>query len=81
LPVESGPAKADGQTQRWFYDTVIKPLMDRAKEGEITLRYVDASHVVMGCDFLCYIYGRARRFVKTFSGRKRYTVLGALDFI
>ena len=55
--------------------------MDRAKEGEITLRYVDASHVVMGCDFLRLVYGRVRRFVKTFSGRKRYTVLGALDCI
>ena len=55
--------------------------MDRAKEGEITLRYVDASHVVMGCDFLRLVYGRVRRFVKTFSGRKGYTVLGALDFI
>jgi transposase len=55
--------------------------MDRAREGEITLLYVDASHFVMGCDFPGYIYGRARRFVKTFSGRKRYNVLGALDFI
>jgi transposase len=35
----------------------------------------------MGCVFLGYIYGRGRRLVKTFSGRKRYNVLGALDFI
>jgi SAM-dependent methyltransferase len=55
--------------------------MDRAKEGEISLLFLDASHFVMGCDFLGFIYGRARRFVKTFSGRKRYNVLGALDFI
>jgi hypothetical protein len=55
--------------------------MDRAKKGEISLLYVDASHFVMGCDFLGYIYGRVRRFVKTFSGRKRYNVLGALDFM
>jgi transposase len=55
--------------------------MDRARKGEIALLYVDASHFVMGCDFLGYIYGRGRRLVITFSGRKRYTVLGALDFI
>ena len=34
----------------------------------------------MGCDFLGYIYGKARRFIKTYSGRKRYNVLGALNF-
>jgi transposase len=55
--------------------------MDRAKKGEISLLYLDASHFVMGCDFLGYLYGRVRRFVKTFSGRRRYNVLGALDFI
>jgi len=42
---------------------------------------MDASHFVMGCDFLGYIYGLARRFIKTYSGRKRYNVLGALNFI
>lgn len=41
---------------------------------------MDASHFVMGCDFLGYIYGRVRRFIKTYSGRQRYNVLGALDF-
>lgn len=43
--------------------------------------FIDASHFVMGCDFLGYIYGVTRRFVKTYSGRKRYNVLGALNFI
>jgi hypothetical protein len=55
--------------------------MDRAKKGEISLLFLDASRFVMGRDFLGYIYGRTRRFVKTFSGRGRYNVLGALDFI
>ena len=35
----------------------------------------------MGCDYLGSIYGKARRFVRTFSGRKRYNVLGAIDFV
>ncbi|MDR1110468.1 MAG: IS630 family transposase, partial [Deltaproteobacteria bacterium] len=67
--------------QREFHDGVLRPLMDRAKSGGIALLFVDASHFVMGCDFLGYIYGKARRFMKTCSGRKRYNVLGALDVV
>ena len=55
--------------------------MDRAKAGKATLLFMDASHFVMGCDFLGYIYGIVRRFIKTFSGRRRYNVLGALNFV
>ncbi len=43
--------------------------------------FLDASHFVTGCDFLGHIYGKVRRFVKTFSGRRRYNVLGALDYV
>ncbi len=64
-----------------FYDTVLRPLMKRAAEGEVSLLFLDASHFVMGCDFLGYIYGKTRRLVKTLSGRRRYNVLGALDLI
>lgn len=55
--------------------------MEKAKDGSLTLLFLDASHFVMGCDFLGYIYSKTRRFVKTYSGRKRYNVLGALDFV
>jgi len=55
--------------------------MNLAKNGLATLLFVDASHFVMGCDFLDCIYGTERRFVKTYSGRKRYNVLGALNFV
>lgn len=75
------PAKADTEKQRIFYDTILHPLMNQAKKGMATLLFVDASHFVMGCDFLGYIYGTTRRFIKTYSGRKRYNVLGALNFI
>jgi len=54
--------------------------MAQASKGEVSLLFMDASHFVMGCDFLGYIYGKVRRFVKTYSGRQRYNVLGALDF-
>ena len=51
------------------------------EEGSIALLFMDASHFVLGCDHLGYIYSRVRRFVKTYSGRKRYNVLGAIDYI
>jgi len=55
--------------------------MQRAKKGNVTLLFLDASHFVMGCDYLGYIYGTVRRFVRTYSGRQRYNVLGALNFV
>ena len=55
--------------------------MTEAVKNKLTLLFLDGSHFVMGCDFLGYVYGKARRFIKTFSGRKRYNVLGALNFV
>ncbi len=55
--------------------------MEKAKSGNIALLFLDAPHFVMGCGFLGYIYGKTRRLVRTFSGRQRYNVLGALDYI
>jgi len=81
LKCGSLPAKADVKKQRIFYDTILYPLMEQAKSGKIALLFMDASHFVMGCDFLGYIYGKLRRWIKTYSGRKRYNVLGALNFL
>jgi transposase len=81
LKCGSLPAKADTEKQRAFYYDTLKPLIDRAKKGTVALLFMDASHFVMGCDFLGYIYGITRRFVKTYSGRKRYNVLGTLNFV
>jgi len=75
------PAKADAAGQRICYETVLLPLMSMEKEDKLALLFLDSSHFVMGSDFLGYIYGKTRRLVKTFSGRKRYNVLGALDFL
>lgn len=57
-------------------------MMEKAKnrKNEVLL-FLDASHFVMGSDFLGSIYSKSRRFVKTFSGRQRFNVLGALDFV
>jgi len=75
------PAKANTQEQRNFFDNILNRLMEKALNGEIILEFMDGSHFIMGCDFLGSIYGKIRRFVKTFSGRKRYNVLGALNFV
>jgi transposase len=75
------PAKADPEKQRRFWYEVLKPLIRRARQGKITLMFTDASHFVMGGDYLGYIYGMTRRFFRTFSGRKRYNILGALDYV
>ena len=75
------PAKANASAQRGYYDGILLPLMSEALKNKLTLLFLDGSHFVMGCDFLGYIYGKTRRFIKTFSGRKRYNVLGALNFV
>lgn len=74
------PAKADVDKQKTFYDDVLHPLMQKAGKGKQVLLFADASHFVLGCDFIGSVYGKKRRFARTYSGRKRYNVLGALDF-
>ena len=74
------PAKADPDAQKSFYDKTLHPLMKKAGDGKNVLLFADASHFVLGCDFLGSVYGRVRRFARTYSGRKRYNVLGALDY-
>lgn len=51
----------------------------KGKDSEHVLLFMDASHFVHGCDFLGGVYSKARRFVRTFSGRQRYNVLGAIN--
>lgn len=67
--------------QRNFFEETLHPLMDLAKTHKTALLFVDASHFVMGCDFLGYAYGKVRHFIRTCSGRKRYNVLAALNFV
>ena len=77
------PAKADTAAQRRFYDSLLQHLMRKAKRKNSAhvLLFMDASHFVLGCDFLGGVYSKIRRFVKTFSGRQRYNVLGAINFM
>ena len=81
LKCGSLPAKALPSAQRAFYEETEKPLMERAKKGEIVLCFGDAAHFVMGNMHLGYIWCRVRRFLSTYTGRVRYNVLGALNFV
>lgn len=74
------PYKADVEKQRSFFEETLHPLMEDAKQSKCVLIFMDASHFVMGCDFLGYFYSVVRKFVKTLSGRKRYNVLGAMNY-
>lgn len=55
-------------------------LLEKAKAGLVELFFMDASHFVMG-EVPGRLWGKVRQWVRTASGRKRYNVLGALNFI
>jgi transposase len=74
------PSKAKPEKQDEFIEQTLNPLIERAKEEEIHLLFMDAAHFVMGV-FLTVLWSIKRRFVKSSSGRKRYNVLGAVDAI
>jgi transposase len=74
------PAKANAEGQRNFLEIILKPLISLAQKGSIQLFFVDASHFVQG-GFMGQLWSKVRVFVKTASGRSRYNVLGALNFV
>ena len=74
------PCKADPDKQREFLKDKLLPLIEQAKAGAIELFFLDASHFVMG-GFAGRVWSVVRKYVRTASGRQRYNVLGALNFI
>lgn len=60
-------------------DEKLTPRLDEAEAGNRKVFFVDASHFVHGA-FLCYLWSFKRLFLRTPSGRKRFNVLGALDY-
>ncbi len=69
-------AKADTGKQNDYFESTLKPLMEKAESGDIALPFLDASHFVMGCDFLGHIYGKTRRLVRTFLDASAIMCLG-----
>jgi transposase len=74
------PAKSNPKVQKLFVEEILNPLIESAKNGVLELFFMDASHFVMG-GFPGRVWSLVRRFVKTSSGRRRYNVLGALNFV
>ena len=61
-------------------NSILLPLIEGAKNGAFHLFFLDASHFVMG-GFTGRCWSVARKWVKTASGRQRFNVLGALDYV
>jgi len=78
--VKQIPVKADIEAQETFKTEVLEPLVEQAQAGKIHLFFVDAAHFVM-LPFLGYLYSLTVRFIKVASGRKRFSVLGALNAV
>jgi len=74
------PSKADFAAQSAFVSDTLEPLVLKAEKGLIELFFMDASHFVMG-GFAGRVWSKVRKWIKTPSGRKRYNVLGALNFV
>ena len=56
------------------------PAIQTAKSGTIELFFMDAAHFVQG-GVPSRVWSKVRMWVKTGSGRKRFNVLGALNFV
>ena len=74
------PSKANPEIQRSFLNDTLLPLIDKAKAQIIELFFLDASHFVMG-GFSGRVWSIVRKWVKTSSGRQRFNVLDALNFV
>jgi transposase len=59
---------------------VLLPAINAAKAGICELFFMDAAHFVQG-GVPARIWSKVRMWVKTGSGRKRFNVLGALNFV
>lgn len=72
------PGKADGQMQFDFLNDQLLPRLEEAHRGARRVFFVDAAHFVLGA-FLGMIWCFSRVFVRSGSGRQRYSVLGAVE--
>jgi transposase len=76
--VTSIPAKANPEEQEKFLNEVMAPDLQKAKNGKISMYYVDAGHFVEGSN-KGYVWSSKPVLVKAPSGRQRHNVLAALD--
>lgn len=74
------PSKANLEAQERFQKEQLEPLIQQAENHDIRLLFIDAAHFVH-LPFLGYLYGWARKFIRSAAGRNRFNVLAALDAI
>jgi len=74
------PAKADRTKQEEWLKAKLNPIIEKAKQGEVHLLFMDAAHFVLA-PFLCFLWSFNRVFIKAPAGRKRINVLGAVNAI
>jgi transposase len=74
------PSKADVCKQETYLNETLNPAIEKAKNGEIYLLFLDAAHFVMGV-FLCNVWSKVRLFIKSSAGRQRLNVIGAVNAI
>jgi transposase len=72
------PGGADPQLQLDFLTHELLPRLEEAQKGQRRVFFVDAAHFVLGA-FLGMIWCFTRIFIKSSSGRQRYSVLGAVE--
>src|SRR5262245_29762404 len=66
--------------QARFLSQELEPCLKEARAGRRDVYFVDAAHFVWA-PFLGYVWCLARLFVRSANGRKRYSVLGALNAV
>jgi transposase len=74
------PSKANLEAQERFKNEQLEPLIKQAQNHDIRLLFMDAAHFVH-LPFLGYLYGWARKFIRSAAGRQRFNVLAALDAV
>jgi len=72
------PGGADPQMQLDFLTDELLPRLEEARRGKRRVFFVDAAHFVLGA-FLGMVWCLQRLFIKSGSGRQRYSVLGAVE--
>lgn len=74
------PGKSNNGEQTSFLFEMLLPAIKSAKSGIIELFFMDAAHFVQG-GVPARVWSKFRMWVKTGSGRRRFNVLGALNFV
>lgn len=74
------PGKADPEKQAQWLKDVLETHYQEAKEGLRHLFFMDAAHFTLGA-FVCKVWSKTRKFIRSGAGRNRINVLGAVNAV